>query len=311
MGTRIEKLAAIIREQIAEWCNRVERDDMGRNHQWSRYAIVALTSFVVYASFAKGIELNFDTKVLSPRITMYGIPIAVSQLVYGHKKDFCGYGILGSHFSAVAPHELTNARIQAGCELLPEIVRISGDWLIPADDKGIVSFIYLAFRIFGIELESLYYFFFFIYCASIGLFIIGNWKNEACLLLPFFLTASLYASMGAFPLSDQLGTITEPRFYEFLSLLPTVHVALAMIRAKRAGRHGPAAGAYHFSGCTYARFGDMAIVVAAGHRRRLSAVAVTARAPFPSVEGSQDSAAIGAGRQLHSHGSLVEREQVP
>jgi len=113
-------------------------------------------------------------------------------------------------------------------------VRSSPTWVIPADDKGLVDFTWLAFRLFGVHLQSLNSMFFLVLVAGSCLFVADNFQRPARLALLVVLLAGLYSVTFLVHVTDQFTTLFEPRFFDVLSLIPTIHLLSIVV-----DRRGP------------------------------------------------------------------------
>ena len=100
---------------------------------------------------------------------------------------------------------------------------------IVGSEKGEAAFYYWAFRLFGIHITSLWYFYFLLLAASVLAFFLAFWRSPFCmLLLMLYLAGHLYmvdiASIGDFQ------TVHNSRFLPVLALLPSMHLMLLALR---------------------------------------------------------------------------------
>jgi hypothetical protein len=103
---------------------------------------------------------------------------------------------------------------------------------ISGSEKGEAAFYYWAFRLFGIHLSSLWFFYFTLLVASSLLFFIAFWRSPLCiLLLLIYLIGHLY--MVDFASQRFIQTLHNSRFYPALALLPSLHLLLLVQRRQR------------------------------------------------------------------------------
>jgi hypothetical protein len=100
---------------------------------------------------------------------------------------------------------------------------------IVGSEKGEAAFYYWAFRLFGVHITSLWYFYFLLLAASVLAFFLAFWRSPFCmLLLMLYLAGHLYmvdiASIGDFQ------TVHNSRFLPVLALLPSMHLMLLALR---------------------------------------------------------------------------------
>jgi hypothetical protein len=154
-----------------------------------------------------------------------------------------------------------------------------------------VDFVTLAFRLFGVQVASLYAGFFLLLAVQVAAYIWFFFRRPDRLLVPLALLASVYAFAFAIPLTRELGTILEPRLFDVLGLLPLFSLLLLPFEPRRR-----AAAVVSFAGVqllmllfvyhvreagvrlVMAYAGSLPIVIALG-RRRLPELAVGMRLP--------------------------------
>ncbi len=163
------------------------------------------------------------------RYTYYGIPIALSELIYGRSRDYTGYYQVSWLFWG--DPEANKKSIN---ELITEASRIRDLrkdvlWFMGTEDKGIVDFVRLAFQIFGLRVESLLSMFFLVLGLSCLLYVVDNFGSPAHLILLLFLLLPLFVLLFVIPASDQFGSVLEPRFLEVLSLFSTLHILVILL----------------------------------------------------------------------------------
>jgi hypothetical protein len=101
--------------------------------------------------------------------------------------------------------------------------------LIRGNEIAYADYFYLAFRLFGLHMSSLYYFYFLLLGIACALFVIEFRRSP---FLMFLLTTYLgglfflqsYAAVQGVQHGIQLATLANSRLFDALSLLPAVHV---------------------------------------------------------------------------------------
>jgi hypothetical protein len=100
---------------------------------------------------------------------------------------------------------------------------------IVGNEKGEAAFYYWAFRIFGIHITSLWYFYFLLLAASVLAFALAFWWEPICiLLLLLYLVGHFYMVSVASIFIFQ--TVHNSRFFPVLALLPSMHLLLLTLR---------------------------------------------------------------------------------
>jgi len=101
--------------------------------------------------------------------------------------------------------------------------------ILGANELGYSDFIYYSFRLFGIHISSLYYFYFLLLAISCGLFLLEYRR------LPFFMFVLAVYLAQLFFLQNyasakgvQLATLSNSRVFSAVSLLPAFHIFLAI-----------------------------------------------------------------------------------
>jgi hypothetical protein len=216
------------------------------------------------AAFAYGKLHRFDHWV--PEVIEYEnvkVAAALSEVAYGFRRGYVAHtqvydalrrgGMayfpeflepLGKKFPAnLSDVELLNRALKDAAQLgkLRPAARIMAD-LKPVEpiDLGMVDFYSYAFRLFGIEIQSFFKFYYVLYFASIGLFVLAYWRQPgpmAAMLVivaaHFFAQAFLVGGVSA----AQIFGVATPYNYRFvtvLGILSAFHLALAVLRPPRA-----------------------------------------------------------------------------
>ena len=111
-----------------------------------------------------------------------------------------------------------------------------GLFFILADDKGIVDFTRLAFRLYGIELSSLYYMYFTVVLISCLLYVVCYFDDVAKLALLAFLCLAFYTTMPAFLAYPPGIDVLDVHAFGLLSLVAFLHILVAATDPRPPGR---------------------------------------------------------------------------
>jgi hypothetical protein len=103
--------------------------------------------------------------------------------------------------------------------------------IIQGNELAYADYAYFAFSLFGLHFSSFYYFYFVLLVISCVLFI-AEFRSSSFLmfLLTSYLAALMFLENYAQSQGSQLATLTNSRLFEALSLLPAMHVVLAIWR---------------------------------------------------------------------------------
>jgi len=194
---------------------------------WRHGGLVLLSALVIAMTWRQGMLFEMHKKHFSSRYAHKCIPIAISDLTYGHQRDYIGFYRVGEVF--FQDHESSlNALIRKALTLTDP----QGPPLLFCSDLGLVDYTRSAFQLFGYRSESIYYLFFLVLCTGCLLYIVDQFTHLSRLFMCFLILLSLYIVVFIMPLTDQFGNLTEPRFFEILGLIPALHILL-MIRDRR------------------------------------------------------------------------------
>jgi hypothetical protein len=106
-------------------------------------------------------------------------------------------------------------------DLPPELIR--------GNELGYADYVYLAFGVFGLHITSFYYFYFLLLSVSCVLFVL-KFRNSPFLLfvLATYLAGLFFLQNYAQSEGDQLASLANSRLFDALSLLPAMHVFIAI-----------------------------------------------------------------------------------
>jgi hypothetical protein len=218
-----------------------------RNISWAKIALVTLAVITLAINFVQGIALGERDVLYYPMFrTQVTIAIALSMM---HKPPASGYRAYDDISNALVAHgfyigdrtddaarraalfEDTGALNNAIDDALQTPVDITRETItLPGNDLGAVDFIYLAFRMFGAKVSSLYYLYFVILLASTFMFIVQFWRSRFMLLvLCDYLALHLLMIEWAHDVGPAVGSISNTRTFTVLALLPALHLAALLV----------------------------------------------------------------------------------
>jgi hypothetical protein len=120
-----------------------------------------------------------------------------------------------------------------------ESVDVCGSPLVsvPFNDQGAIEYTHAAFRLFGIDVKSLYYFYFVILGISAATYLVSFWRDFVACVVLFGAACALYLFMPRyFSQVDQVLTVSNPRFLSTLGIIPLLHIAFLIVRGETALR---------------------------------------------------------------------------
>ena len=103
---------------------------------------------------------------------------------------------------------------------------------IVGSEKGEADFYYLAFRLFGIGLKGLWLLYFTLLSLATGLYLLAFRRSPFCLLLLMLYLIGHYSVVG-YAAIGPYQTVHNSRFLPVLSLLPSLHLLLLVLRRER------------------------------------------------------------------------------
>jgi hypothetical protein len=178
--------------------------------------------------------------------TLFGITAVLSSQVHGlvgHPYD--GYGTVKESLerSGMDPVKLAHGEMSLSTfrnrGALDSMLRAAasadtcGSNLVfnPNNDQGMVDYIRGAFALFGINVASLYNFFFVLLAASITLYLLSFWQDSRACVLLFALLCAVYTFMPSWIYhNNALISVANQRFLSLLGIIPLLHVLLLIAR---------------------------------------------------------------------------------
>jgi len=196
--------------------------------------IILLAVLVIYV-FNRGVSLGVDQGT-TDRLRFHAIPVAIATLYHGFPHDYTSRKQIALTFQDIEPH--VNEKIQL-MRTAPGI-DVNGEkyyWL--ADDRGLADFVIWAFKLFGPQESSFYNFYFLLLLISLSAYVFAYYRHTEMLVLAIFFVAGIGALMPLPLLSSGSGFLSvsvnsqaspvgifESRFFDVLSMLPILHIAL-------------------------------------------------------------------------------------
>lgn len=194
---------------------------------WRNLLLVCLIIIAIGGVYLEGIRMDMHVKNISWRYVNWAVPIALSNKVYGHPKDYVGYAGIVNSFQRIG------GSLQASNPNIREFIKDKSNldlqdkrefpWGV--NDLGLIDFATMAFYIFGISTESLYYFYFLILATSVLSFVFCFFKSCQKLVLLIFSLCSVYVTLFVLGIVDtQFGNINDARSFGILSMVPLLHI---------------------------------------------------------------------------------------
>lgn len=194
---------------------------------WRNFLLACLIVIAIGGVYLEGIRVDMHVKNISWRYVNWAVPIALSNMVYGHPKDYVGYAGIVNSFQRIG------GSLQASNPNIREFIKDESNldlqdkrefpWGV--NDLGLIDFATIAFYIFGISTESLYYFYFLMLTTSVLSFVFCFFKSCQKLVLLIFFLCSVYVTLFVLGLVDtQFGNINDARSFGILSMVPLLHI---------------------------------------------------------------------------------------
>lgn len=200
-----------------------------------RIAWVGVIAAGVAAIFFAATNLGMVSAPLSPRYTDYAIPAAISKM--RGLTDYTAYHEVAAYF---LHHRHLSVDANIANALSTNIDDPSKRWIVSGDDKGLIEFVYLAFRMFGMSVKSIFILYGLLLTGSCVLYVVEfSWSPRRLALLVSVL-AAFYAMLYTFGVTDQSASIVEQRFLGSLGIVPLLHIVLVNFGADKLSMWGRA-----------------------------------------------------------------------
>lgn len=183
---------------------------------------VCLFLAVTFTGFRLGM-----TKQLHLRYTAHAIPAVISHMFYQLKWDYTAYeGV--AEFLVKNRHNGLEDVLDQACSLTDFNRKLR---FFPYDDKGYASLTLIAFKLFGVSISSIFWCYVLLLGVSVAAMIMAMIDDIVGLILLNVTLGGICAALPAFPVSDELASVTNPRAIGILSSIALVHLLYyALIR---------------------------------------------------------------------------------
>lgn len=179
-------------------------------------------------SFERAITLGMQKYV--PVSVFEAIPPAISNLIFAHDKKYTSLTTVNEMFRSDLLNQAPDAEhINASIAHIVNSSPIGSDrsyQLMGPDDKGMVDFVTIAFRLFGLEVQSTLYLFFLILFISCCCFILGFFRSSSSLLLLMAFLIEFYLVLPMIAFNPQLNSVLSYRALPILSMVACLHCLL-------------------------------------------------------------------------------------
>lgn len=213
-----------------------------------------LSALIITATFREGQRRGMDHVVEALENHQWAITIALSDIVYHLNAGYVGYRTVFNKLTEVwyrgesnqhdqifyennKNRDLLNEAIHGAASLGPQQPGYVGDRSLMTmiySDMGVVDFDKMAFRIFGLRIESFYDMFFLLLSVSALVFLVTFWSDLLaksvllCALFAFLI--ELYTPIFSTP---HMPTFPGMRHGSTLALIPALHFALLMVGRRK------------------------------------------------------------------------------
>jgi hypothetical protein len=200
------------------------------------YRISIFCIVLIGITFGMNVQRAKDLKMHKnpPIWVIDAIPPALSQILFNHDKNYTSLNIVSDIFYMNSGNAPRGA--EAINKLINEIAKLDstqinrGYSLLGPDDKGIIDFVKIAFRLFGLQVESVFYLYFFILFISSLLFIIDFYNRPSHLFLLFSFLLLHFLVLPSLAFNPQLGSMLALRAISILSLIACLHCLLFILK---------------------------------------------------------------------------------
>ncbi len=198
----------------------------------------AIVVFAYGASLQRAKTFGMRTQVAP--LVFQSIPAVLSAQVFGHDKPFTSLESVSAMYYAELSDYATDAGLinSAIQKIRNSNISRSEDpryRLLFPDDKGIVDFVSIAFRIFGLKAQSPFDLYFLLLLLSSACFVAAFRNHPSHLLLLASFLATYYLVLPMIALNPQLYSILHSRANPLLSMVACLHCLLFAIRGRVSG----------------------------------------------------------------------------
>lgn len=205
--------------------------------QHAAILLFSISLVLVGAVAVRGVQLKMD-KIVPYRLPHHMYPTAISML-YHHGSPYVMYVEIQDRMKPMRSYirydeiftETLDEHTAFNNALLEETIRTplqapQNTRLVPGDDKGLIDIVIASLLLFGANVQGLYYTTVLILLLTVlAFFLAFRHRPEMC-LIPLFTLSALFAAMPGFLLSQEMYSITNPRLFAILGMLPAIHLML-------------------------------------------------------------------------------------
>jgi len=217
--------------------------------------VAVVSALVIAATVREGQRRGLDHTIDGLENNQWAIAVALSDMIYHLNAGYVGYATVYNKLIEIwyrgatdvhdpiieqkndKDRDLMNEALRAAASLGPQQPGYVGDRTLinlVYSDVGIVDFDKLAFRVFGLRIESLYYTFFLLLAMSAAAYLLVFWNDlGAKITLLFALFSFLIEPFTLILSSPQMPTYPGPRHGSTLVLIPALHFAFLVLRRRR------------------------------------------------------------------------------
>lgn len=211
----------------------IRRLPLGRIPPWLS---ISCGCVLIGLAFILCFQRTLAIQAVVPVSVFNAIPPAISSVVFGHDKKYTSLVAVSDMYRS----ELGDQATDAGA-INKTIARIANSDLTNnnkdyqplgiVDEKGIVDFVEIAFRLFGLNVQGTVYLYFLVLLASCSLFILGFHKYPSCLLLLAGFLVAFYLVLPGIIFNPQLASILMLRAMPILAMVACLHCILYVLLA--------------------------------------------------------------------------------
>jgi hypothetical protein len=166
------------------------------------------------------------------------VPAAVSDVVYGREKPYTSLAVISDQYANLlggtpSPDGATVDRAIARIAALDPATLDRSYRLLGVDDKGIVDFVALAFRVFGLQVAGIFWLYVVVLGLSCGLFALAWFNRPVYLVALASLLATYVLVMPTLTFNAQVTSILALRVFPALSMVACLHGLLFIAQPSR------------------------------------------------------------------------------
>jgi hypothetical protein len=197
----------------------------------SPWLCVVLICIAFVANVYRATTLGMNTNM--PMWVVLTIPSAISEVVFDNDKKYTVLQPVYQEYYSRLSTSLDADSINAAISAVIRLDRSTQDRrfeLLWDDDKGMVDFVALAFRLFGFQVQSIFYTYFLVMLASCATYALAFFKRPACLLLLAAFLAMFFLLLPMIAFNPQLVSVLTNRVLPLLSIVACLHLILFALR---------------------------------------------------------------------------------